>query len=127
MRFIILALIISFSSIADAQLFRGGARDDMNEARDCLDSIDRDQLSDLAEDAEDMADEVRDLCDDGDDSAAKDMVTAYIEEMRNKRDFDELAECSDILRDSMPNLRIAELPSIEDYEDELDDICDYLD
>jgi len=33
----------------------------------------------------------------------------------------------EILRDSMPNLRIAELPGIEDYEDELDDICDYLD
>ena len=124
MRFILLALLIGFSSIADAQLFRGG---DADEARDCLDSIDRDQLSDLAEEAEDMADDVRDLCDDGDDVAAKDIVTAYIEEMGNNREFDKLAECSEILRDAMPNLRIAELPSIEDYEDELDDICDYLD
>ena len=124
---IILALILSISSIANAQILRDGARGDMEDARDCLDSVDQDELRDFAEDAEDMADEARDLCDDGDDAAAKDVVTAYIEEMGNNREFDKLAECSEILRDSMPNMQIVELPSIEDYEDELDDICDYVD
>ena len=67
------------------------------------------------------------LCDDGDASAAKDIVTAYIEEMGKNREFDKLAECSDILRGSMPNMRIAKLSGLKDYEDELDDICDYVD
>ena len=127
MRLIILALILSISSIADAQFLRDGARDDMEDARDCLDSVDQDKLRDYAEEAEDMADEAKDLCDDDDEPAARDVVKAYIEEMENNKEFEEMAECSDILRDAMPNLPIAELPSIEDYEDEMDDICYYVD
>ena len=126
MRFIILALLISFSSTVDAQIFRDGDRD-ADEALDCLDSIDRDKLGDYADEAEDMADDAREMCEDGDDSAARDIVTAYIEKKKNNREFDELAECSEILRDAMPNMRIAELPGIKDYEDEMDDICYYFD
>jgi predicted component of type VI protein secretion system len=127
MRFIILALILGFSTIADAQILRGGARGDLEDARDCLDSIDQDALRDYAEDAEDMADDAKDMCDNGDDEAARDIVLDYIDEMKNNREFKKLAECSEILRDSMPNLGTVDLPSIEDYEDELDDICDYVD
>jgi hypothetical protein len=127
MRFIILAILISFLSTADAQVFRGGDRGDMDKARDCLDSVDRDKLRDYAEEAEEMTYDAREMCEDGDDSAARDIVTAYIEEMKNNKEFDKLAECSEILRDSMPNMQIAELPGIEEYEDELDDICYYVD
>ena len=125
--FIFLALLLGFSSIADAQILRGGARGDLDDVRDCVDSVDQDEYRDFVEQAEDMADDAKDLCDDGDEPAARDVVLAYIDEMGNNREFKNMAECSAILRDSMPNLQIAELPSIEDYEDELDDICDYVD
>ena len=127
MRFILLALLLGFSSLSDAQLFRGGDRDDMRDAVDCLDSVGRDALEDFGDQAQDVADEIQDLCDEEDDEGARDVAMDYLDELADSRELRELEECSEIIRDSMPLIDMAEFPSAETYEEELDDICGVVD
>ncbi|NOR18840.1 MAG: hypothetical protein GQ538_01960 [Xanthomonadales bacterium] len=124
MRFILLTLLLGFSSLADAQIFGG---DDLRDARDCLDSFDRDELKDFGDDAREVVDEIQDLCDDDEDEDARDVASDYIDKLADSEELQELEECSEVIRDTMPSVWVEDFPSAESMEEELDDICDFID
>jgi len=67
MRIFILALLIGFSSFALAQMPAG-----MQEAIDCMESLDQQALEDLGTQGEKLSDDVNALCKKGDESGARD-------------------------------------------------------
>ena len=120
MRFFILTLLISFSPFSIAQ----GMPPGMQEAMDCMNAIDQKALKDMGDEAMKMSDEIKALCKKGDESAAKDAAIGYAKEIANKEQMVKIRECSELMRKAMPTMQIPQYPSVEEYEDKADSICE---
>jgi len=122
MRLLMLAFLMVFSSFAVAQMPAG-----MQEAIDCMESLDQHALEDLGTQGEKVSEEVKALCKKGDESGARDVAMSYVESMADNEAIEELTRCSELMRKAMPGMPIPEIPSAEMYEEEADSICDNVD
>jgi len=122
MRIIILALLLGVSSFAIAQGMPAG----MQEAMECMNSLDQEALNDFGEQGEKVAEEIKALCDKGDESGARDVAMAYVTELADNPEVIKLKECSEVMRKAMPSMPIPEIPSAEMYEEQADSICESM-
>ena len=122
MRIIILALLIGFSSFALAQMPAG-----MQEAIDCMESLDQQALEDLGTQGEKLSDDVNALCKKGDESGARDLVMDYMKGMEDNETIAQLKKCSEMMQKVMPGMPMPEMPTADMFEDETGSICDDLD
>jgi len=123
MRVIILALLLSCSSFTAAQ----GMPEGMQEAMECMSSLDQDVLRGFGGRAEEIANEIKALCKTGDESGAMDVAMNYAQELAGNQEVIKLKECSEVMRKAMPSMQIPEIPSAEEYEDHMGSICENLD
>ena len=123
MRFIIVALFLGSSSLAIAQGMPAG----MQEAMECMNSLDQDALKEFGEDGEKVGEEIKALCKKGDESGARDVAMAYVEQLASNEEVKKLKECSEIMRQAMPSMPIPEIPSAEMYEEEAGSLCETID
>ncbi len=122
MRIIILALLIGFSSFAIAQMPAG-----MQEAVDCMQSIDQQELEDMGKQGEKLSEEIKALCKKGDESGAREMVMDYMKDMEDNEAFAQLKKCSEMMQKVMPGMQIPDMPTADMYDDETASICDDID
>lgn len=122
MRIIILALLIGFSSFALAQMPAG-----MQEAIDCMESLDQQALEDLGTQGEKLSDDVNALCKKGDESGARDLVMDYMKGMEDNETIAQLKKCSEMMQKVMPGMPVPEMPTADMYGGEADNICDDID
>lgn len=122
MRSTILVFLLFFSSWAVAQMPAG-----MQEAIDCMQSVDQDELRELGQQSESIANEIKALCADGDESGARKVAMAYAQEMTDNEAVAELKRCSELMREVMPNMPIPEIPGAEMFEEQVGNICDNID
>ena len=122
MRSTILVFVLFFSSLVVAQMPPG-----MQEAIDCMQSVDQDALRELGTQSESVANEIKALCADGDVSGARKVAMAYAQEMTDNEAVAELKRCSEMMREVMPNMPMPEIPSTEMFEEESGNICDNID
>jgi hypothetical protein len=122
MRLITLALLIFISSFALAQMPAG-----MQEAVDCMQSLDQEALEDMGKQGEKIGNEIEALCKKGDESGAREVAMEYIEGIEDNEAIEELKRCTEMMRKVMPNMPIPEIPSAEMYEEEADSICENTD
>ncbi len=122
MRIFILALLIGFSSFALAQMPAG-----MQEAIDCMESLDQQALEDLGTQGEKLSDDVNALCKKGDESGARDLVMDYMKGMEDNEVLVQLKKCSEMMQKVMPGMPMPQMPTAEMFEDETGGICDDLD
>ena len=122
MRIIILALLIGFSSFALAQMPAG-----MQEAIDCMESLDQQALEDLGTQGEKLSDDVNALCKKGDESGARDLVMDYMKGMEDNETIAQLKKCSEMMQKVMPGMQIPDMPTADMYDDETASICDDID
>ena len=123
MRIIIFALLLCFSSLAMAQ----DTLASMQEAMECMNSLDQDALREFGEQGEEVAEKIKVLCDKGDESAARNVALAYVKELADSQELIKLKECTHIMREAMPSFPIPEIPGAEMYEEQADSICENLD
>jgi len=123
MRYLVLVVILSFSSIAVSQGMPAG----MQEAMECMTSLDQDALKEFGKDGEKVGEEIKTLCKKGDESGAKDVALAFVERLASNEEVKKLKECSEIMRKAMPSMPIPEIPGAEMYENEADSICESID
>jgi len=122
MRIIIFALLIGFSSLAFAQMPPG-----MQEAIDCMESIDQQALEDMGKQGEKLSEEIKALCKKGDESGAKDMAMDYMKEMEGNEAIAQLKKCSEMMQKVMPGMAMPEIPTADMYAEEAGSICDDID
>jgi len=122
MRLIILASLMFISSFALAQMPAG-----MQEAINCMQSLDQEALKDMGEKGEKVGNEIKALCEDGDESGAREVAMEYIKDIEDNEVIEELKTCSELMRKAMPNMPIPEIPNADMYEEEADSICENLD
>ena len=122
MRIIILALLIGFSSFAIAQMPAG-----MQEAIDCMQSIDQQELEDIGKQGEKISEETKALCKKGDESGARELVMDYMKDMEDNEAFAQLKKCSEMMQKVMPGMQIPDMPTADMYDDETASICDDID
>ncbi len=122
MRIIILALLIGFSSFALAQMPAG-----MQEAIDCMDSLDQQALEDLGKEGEKLSNDIKALCEKGDDSGASDLLLGYMKGMAENETIAQLKKCSEMMQKVMPGMPMPEMPTADMYGGETDNICDDID
>ena len=122
MRVVILTFLLVFSSVSIAQMPAG-----MQEAVDCMQSLDQDALQDLGVRGEAVSNEVKALCKKGDESEAVEVAMTYVKEISDSEVIEELKRCSELMREAMPGMPIPEIPSAEMYENEAGSICDNID
>ncbi len=122
MRIFILALLIGFSSFALAQMPAG-----MQEAIDCMESLDQQALEDLGTQGEKLSDDVNALCKKGDESGARDLVMDYMKGMEDNEVLVQLKKCSEMMQKVMPGMPMPQMPTAEIFDDETGGICDDLD
>ena len=123
MRLLILILLLGCSSLAIAQGMPAG----MQEAMDCMKSLDQDALREFGEQGQKVGDQIKVLCDKGDESGARDVALAYVKKLADDQELIKLKECSEIMRKAMPSIPIPEIPSAEQYEEQADSICESMD
>ena len=122
MRIIILALLIGFSSFTIAQMPPG-----MQEAIDCMESIDQQALEDMSKQGEKFSEELKALCEKGDESGAGDLLIGYMKDMEDNETLAELKICSEMMQKVMPGMPTPEMPSADMYDGEAGNICDDID
>lgn len=123
MRFVVLVLMMGVSSYVVAQ----GMPEGMQEAMDCMNSLDQDALEKFGEQAESIGNEIKALCDQGDESGARDVAMGYVKELVENEQLIKLKECSELMRKAMPSMPIPEIPTADMYEEEADSICENID
>ena len=123
MRSIALTILICFSSFALAQGMPAG----MQEAIECMGSIDQEALEEFGRQGEKIVEEIKALCEQGDESGARDVAMSYVEEVVDNEELKKIKECSDLMRKAMTSMPIPEFPSVEMYEEEADSICENID
>jgi hypothetical protein len=123
MRFVAFSLLLSLSAIVAAQQVSGG----MQEAMDCMTSLDQKALEEFGRHGEKIAEEIKALCEKGDESAAVEVAMEFAKELQGNESFEQLKTCSEIMREAMPGMQIPELPSVEDYKKEAGSICENMD
>jgi len=123
MRLIVLTLLIGFSAIVAAQGMPAG----MQEAMDCMTSIDQQALEEFGRKGEKVAEEIKALCKQGDESGARDVGMDFVDELVNNEELKKMKECTELMRKAMPSMPIPEFPSAEEYEDETGSICENID
>jgi len=122
MRVVMLTFLLVFSSISIAQMPAG-----MQEAMECMQSLDQDALKDMGTRGEAVSNEIKALCKKGDESEALEVAMTYVKEISDSEVVEELKRCSELMRKAMPSMPIPEIPSAEMYENEADSICDNID
>lgn len=122
MRILMVACLMLFSSFAVAQMPAG-----MQEAVDCMQSVDQEAIEDLGRQGEKVSEEVKALCKQGDESGARDVALSYIGAMADNEAVEEVKRCSELMRKVMPDMPIPEIPSAEMYAEEAGSICDNID
>ena len=119
MRLMLLAFFIVFSSGAIALMPAG-----MQEAMDCMQSLDQEALEEMGSQGEKVANDIKALCKKGDDLAAMEMAMTYVKDMADSEVLEALKHCSELMRKAMPNMPLPEIPSAEMYAEEAGNICD---
>jgi len=119
MRFIILALLIGFSPFATAQMPAG-----MQEAVECMESLDQAELEALGKRGESLSNEIKALCKKGDESGARDLAMDYMHDMEDNETIEQLKKCSEMMQKVMPGMQVPEIPTAENYEEASGSICD---
>jgi len=122
MRVVMLTLLLVFSSFSIAQMPAG-----MQEAMECMQSLDQDALEDMGTRGEAVSNEIKALCKKGDESEAMEVAMTYVKEMSDSEVVEELKRCSELMREAMPGMPVPEIPSAEMYENEAGSICDDID
>ena len=122
MRIITLALLIGFSSFAIAQMPAG-----MQEAVDCMQSIDQQALEDMSKQGEKLSNDIKALCKKGDESGASDLLIGYMKDMEDNETLAQLKICSEMMQKVMPGMPTPEMPSADMYVGEAGNICDDID
>jgi len=123
MRLIILILLLGVSVIAHAQGMPAG----MQEAMECMNTLDQDALKEFGENGQKMGEEIKALCDKGDESGARDLAMSYIKEMDGNEEIKKLRDCSEIMRKAMPSMPIPEIPNADQYINETESVCENID
>ena len=122
MRVVMLTLLLVFSSLSIAQMPAG-----MQEAVDCMQSLDQEALQDMGARGEEVSNEIKALCKEGDESEAMEVAMTYVNEISDSEVIEELKRCSELMREAMPSMPIPEIPSAEMFENEVGSICDNID
>lgn len=122
MRVVMLAFLLVFSSLSIAQMPAG-----MQEAMECMQSLDQDALKDMGTRGEAVSNELKALCNKGNESEAMKVAMTYVKEISDSEVIDELKRCSELMREAMPSMPIPEIPGAEMYENEVGSICDNID
>ena len=122
MRIITLALLIGFSSFAIAQMPAG-----MQEAVDCMQSIDQQELENLGTEGEKLSNDIKALCEKGDESGASDLLLGYMKDMAENETVAQLKKCSEMMQKVMPGMPVPEMPTADMYGGEAGNICDDID
>jgi len=117
-----LTLLLVFSSLSIAQMPAG-----MQEAIDCMQSLDQEALKDMGTRGEEVSNEIKALCKKGDDSEAMEVAMTYVNKISDSEVVEELKRCSELMREAMPSMPIPEIPSAEMFENEAGNICDNID
>ena len=123
MRYFVLVMVLGLSSNAFSQ----GMPEGMQEAMECMNSLDQDALREFGKDGEKVGEEIKALCKMGDESGARDVAMAYVGQLASNEEVKKLKECSEIMRKAMPSMPIPEIPSADMYENEADSICEAID
>ena len=126
MRYFVFVLILVFSSIAFSQGKPAGVPAGMQEAMECMTSLDQDALKEFGKEGEKVGEQIKALCKEGDESGAKDVAMAFVEQLASNEEVKKLKKCSEIMRKTMPSMPIPEIPSAEMYENEADSICESI-
>ena len=122
MRLVMLVLLMVFSSMVTAQMPAG-----MQEAINCMQSLDQEALKDLGTQGEKLSKEIKALCKEGDESGARDLAMEYIKDLEGNENLVHLKKCSEMMQKVMPGMPMPEMPTAEMYEEESDTICDDID
>ena len=122
MRVVMLTFLLVFSSLSLAQMPAG-----MQEAMECMQSLDQEALQDMGTRGEEISNEIKALCKKGDESEALEVAMTYVKEISDSEVVEELKRCSELMRKAMPSMPIPEIPSAEMYENEAGSICDNID
>ncbi len=122
MRVVVVTFLLVFSSLSIAQMPAG-----MQEAMECMQSLDQEALQDIGTRGEEISNEIKALCEKGDESEAMEVAMTYVKDMADSETIEELKRCSELMRKAMPGMPIPEIPSAEMYENEAGSICDNID
>ena len=122
MRVVTLMLLLGFSVYVNAQGMPAG----MQEAMECMNTLDQTALQKFGEDGKKVGDEIKALCENGDESGARDVAMSYIKEMDDNEEVKKLRECSEIMRKAMPSMQMPEIPTADQYANESESICETI-
>jgi len=122
MRITILALLIGFSPCVIAQMPAG-----MQEAVECMESLDQEELEAMGKRGEELSNEIKALCKKGDESGARDLAMNYMHDMEDNETIEQLKKCSEMMQKVMPGMQVPEMPTTEMYEEASANICDDID
>lgn len=120
MRILLFILLISLTATVNSQ----GMPEGMQEAIQCMESLDQEAMEQLATEGEAMADEIEALCKQGDEAAARKLGIEYALEIKDHELIVKLQECGELMQKAMPGMEMPEMPGVDTIKAEAGNICD---
>ena len=122
MRILLLSLLLTLTTSVNSQGMPAG----LQEALDCMESLDQEAMEQLAEKGKDIEKEIKAICESGDEEAARKVGIKYALEMKDNEVVLKLMECGEIMEKAMPGMEMPEMPGIDEITAEAENICDSL-
>ncbi len=122
MRILIVSLLLLLAAAANSQT----VPEAVQEAMQCMESIDQEAMEQLAAEGEMMADKIKALCKQGDEDGAKKIGVSYALEMMQHEVLLELQRCGEMMKQAVPSMEMPEMPDAETIKAEAESICDNL-
>ncbi len=120
MRILFVIFLISLAAPANSQ----GMPEGMQEALQCMESLDQQAMEQMATEGKAMAAEIEALCKQGDEAAARKLGIEFALEIKDHELITKLQECGALMKKAMPGIEIPEMPGIDTIKAEAENICD---
>ena len=122
MRILLLSLLLALTTSLSSQDLPAG----LQEALDCMESLDQKAMEQLAEKGKAIEKEIKAICESGDEEAARKAGIKYALEMKENAVVLKLMECGEIMKKAMPDMEMPAMPGIDEITAEAENICDNL-